>query len=117
MKKTEKVALKLVKKGFTVTDWKDFSDEIKANDLILSELAKKLEAYDIESIREITNSHPFVISHLSSKIQFMSLAFCNASASLNKIPSDIPLPVAAITATGVAKPNEHGHEITKTQIP
>lgn len=69
MKKIEKMALKLVKKGFTVSDWKDFSDELKANELILSELAKKLETYDIESIREITDVYPFVICRLSSKIQ------------------------------------------------
>lgn len=69
MKKEQKLVLKTMKKGFSVNEWKEFSDELKTNELILSELAQKLESYNIEQIKELTDSNPFIIRHLNSKIQ------------------------------------------------
>ena len=38
------------------------------------------------------------------------------TAVLNKIPCLAPTPFPTMIATGVARPNAHGHEITKTEI-
>lgn len=69
MKKTEKTALKLLKKGFTINEWENFQDEIKQNDLILSEVSKKIENYNDNRIQELTLNNPFLIKHLSNKTQ------------------------------------------------
>ena len=53
---------------------------------------------------------------LSKTIVSIFCRFSKAGASLNNIPRFAPTPVATIIATGVAKPNAHGQEITKTAI-
>ncbi len=69
MKKTEKVALKKLKKGFTIDEWKTFSGELKYNELILNELGKKLELLDLNVVKELADLEPEVIKFLSYKIQ------------------------------------------------
>ena len=85
MKKNEKKAIKLVKKGFTLEEWKLLSSELKKNELVLSELAKKLEKYDVETLRELTNEFPFVLNHLTDKKQLQLVDnrnFCFLSEDL-----------------------------------
>lgn len=69
MKKEEKIVLKTLKKGFSVNDWKDFSYELKTNELILSELTEKLKSYNIERIKELAESYPFIIKYLNNSVQ------------------------------------------------
>ena len=47
----------------------------------------------------------------------MDEAFCNDSPLLMRIPFVAPTPVPTITAVGVARPNAHGHDITRTVTP
>ena len=56
------------------------------------------------------------VAVLSKSTEFISHSFCILSASLYSMPSDAPLPVAVIMATGVASPKAHGHETTSTFI-
>ncbi len=70
MKKEDKIAKKIIAKGFTVRDWMSFSDEIKQNESVLAVLAAQLDKYDAMTIKSITDTHPYVISHLSKRAQF-----------------------------------------------
>ena len=54
---------------------------------------------------------------LSSTTVSMLCAVSSASADLIKIPFAAPLPVPTIIAVGVASPNAHGQEMTRTDIP
>ena len=51
MKKTDKKALKLVKKGFTIAEWASFPDEIKENEMLVAEVVKKISDLNTERIR------------------------------------------------------------------
>ena len=57
-----------------------------------------------------------IVAVLSNSTQFISRILCNASASLYSTPSEAPLPVAVIIATGVASPSAHGQDTTSTEI-
>ena len=48
---------------------------------------------------------------------FIEEAFCKDSPLLIRIPFVAPTPVPTITAVGVASPNAHGQETTRTVTP
>ena len=57
-----------------------------------------------------------IVPVLSNAIISIEPVTSNDSDVLNKIPCFAPIPLPTIIATGVARPNAHGHEITKTEI-
>ena len=69
MNKEERLALKVVKKGFTVEEWETFKEEIKKNELVLAQLAKNLENAKLEKIEDLSEKYPFVLKHFPSDVQ------------------------------------------------
>ena len=58
-----------------------------------------------------------IVPVLSNTTVFTKCNNSKFSADFINIPFSAPLPVPTIMATGVAKPNAQGHDITKTAIP
>ena len=72
----------------------------------------------LKFIKFITFGFPTVsVAVLSSNTQFILFAVCKAPAFLKSIPYFALLPIAEVTATGVAKPNAQGQDITNTLTP
>ena len=57
-----------------------------------------------------------IVPVLSSTIISILAAVSSSSAVLNKSPCLAPFPLPTMIATGVASPNAHGHEMTRTDI-
>lgn len=69
VKKEEKQVAKKIKKGFTLNEWKFFPKKLQENNLILSEVAKKMEMCDIQIINECVDLNVFLISYLPENVQ------------------------------------------------
>ena len=64
-----------------------------------------------------TSGEPFVRVPVLSKTTVSALQACSRAAPLRKrIPCSAAFPVPVIMATGVASPNAHGQEITRTEM-
>ena len=87
--------------------WLDFSSSAYAISLALFSSVLKV-------IKSVTLGVPWVIVAVLSRNTVSSFSISErAFASLNKTPILAPLPMVAITATGVASPSEHGQDTTK----
>ena len=102
-----------------------FEKSVTAFERGCSERASTDAADKISSSRDIpsaskipsTDGLPSVrVPVLSKTIVSAFPAVSRVSADLIRIPSDAAFPVPTITATGVARPNAHGHEMTRTEI-
>ncbi len=58
-----------------------------------------------------------IVPVLSNTMVSTKCSNSKLSADFIKMPFSAPFPVPTIIATGVANPNAHGHDITKTAIP
>lgn len=69
MHKLDKKVLKIIKKGFSLNDWENFSADIQHNELIISELVKKLDNANMEKISNLCEEYPFIIEKLPVELQ------------------------------------------------
>lgn len=69
MKNDEKKIIKIIKKGFSVSEWETFDEKIKSNPVILSNLIKEIENFRIERIKDLTLRYPFIIKYLAKDTQ------------------------------------------------
>lgn len=82
MKKDDKLALKIIKKKFTLEQWESFDNEIKNNSCILLEVSKMLSDMMIYEKKEFANKNPQIIKYLSEYEQ-ESLADKNNFSTLS----------------------------------
>lgn len=69
MKRKERGALKVIKKGFTIEQWESFELKIKKNEFVLEELVKNLANVKLEVIDNLCKLYPFILKHLPKNVQ------------------------------------------------
>ena len=65
MKNKDKLALKTIKKKFTLEQWESFEESIKNNPVILLEVCKLITNFTLERKKIFTSNNPQILKYLS----------------------------------------------------
>jgi len=89
MKKEDKIALKIIKKKFTLDKWESFPNEIKYNPILLKETSKLLSSATIENKKRIIENNPQILKYLPNIEQELYANKNNFSYLSNEIQNQM----------------------------
>lgn len=69
MKKEDKIALKIIKKKFTLEEWESFPSELKNNPIILTNISKIIADVPLEKKNNIIHKNPQLLKYLPDSEQ------------------------------------------------